>query len=287
MLLLLLCHLPALQSLEINPLMSYNNLFFHQIRDVPTQFPALQSLRSVKISLGKNWSIPFYNWDRIGCFLSLPNISSIYCLHAFIEELDLDENGIGDNDMGENGLEVIQLEECVVDAGVLTALVESTRKLRSLIYRHDETNSGVEFLAGSLGQALQRYTQDTLENLELDFSVDEMHFTEPPGTLGSLRNFAQLKHVTAPMSLLFEPSALELGAVLPRSLASLSLWIDPDWDEAGWELIVIRLLQNKPENVPLLERLHLGGNFDTSLEETIRAACVSGLVDVTFNSLNN
>jgi hypothetical protein len=140
-----------------------------------------------------------------------------------------------------------------------------------------------------LGRALRRYARDTIENLELDFSLDKKHdVTDPPGALGSLLDFGRLKHVAAPMLMLLgEPSpgvALELGAVLPRSLTSLSLWIDPSWDKAGWELVVVRLLQNRQENVPLLERLHVRGYFDTSLEKTIQAACVAGQVEVTFLS---
>jgi hypothetical protein len=258
-------------------------------------------------------------------FLRLPKISSIYGLDAIVQEFDLDDDNHNSDDDGhsdddddedgdddddddddedgededdndndnddnnsDHGVELIQLAECEVDAKSLVALVKSTRRLRSLIYRYDETNPGVIFFTGSLRRALQRYAQDTLENLELDFSVDEMHFTEPPGAFGPLRDFGQLKHVTAPMSLLFgEPSqglALDFGAVLPRSLTSLSLWIDPDWDGAGWRPVVVRLLQSKRKNVPLLARLHVAGYFDVGSEEMIRVACVLGQVDVTFLS---
>ena len=90
------------------------------------------------------------------------------------------------------------------------------------------------------------------------------------------------------MSLLLdEPSpglALELGAVLPWSLTSLSLWIDHGWSEASWELTVVQLLQRKREHVPLLETLHVGGYFDASLEEMIRGACSQEQVYFTFLS---
>ena len=296
MLLLLLCYLPALQSLEVNPSMSLNELFFQRIKEVPALFPALfpalHSLRSVKLSLGKDWGI---DWTRVTSFLHLPNISSIHYFDVTIEEFDLDENDDNDNDSdndnadsSDHGVEVFHLEECMFCVEALISLVKSTRRLKSLIYQHDRSYSGILFFAESLGRALQRYARDTLEILELNFSVDEMHFINRPGALGSLRDFSLLKHVTAPMSLLLDEPlpglALELGAVLPRSLTSLSIWIDPSWTEAGWELFVIQLLQSKRENVPLLERLHVAGYFDPSLEETIRGACVSGEVDVTFLS---
>jgi hypothetical protein len=264
-----------------------SNLFFRQIRHVPTLPP---SLRSVNL-----WhcELTSLDWTQIAPFLRLPSLSSIHCSGAIIEEVDLNENhdDDGDNDddddSGDHGVEIIHLEGCVVHAKVIAALVKSTRRLRSLIYQQDDT-SPYSVFAELLGRALRKYARDTLENLELDFSVDELDFIEPSGSLGSLRDFGRLKHVTAPLFVLLgEPSpglTLELSVLLPQSLTSLSLWVDPEWEIEGWELVVVRLLQNKQENVPLLERLHVEGYFDTSLEERIRETCVLGQLEVTFSS---
>ena len=113
-----------------------------------------------------------------------------------------------------------------------------------------------------------------------------MIFVDLPGSLGSLYDFTRPTHTSTAISLLpDEPFArtpvVQLGAILPPSLTSLSLWIDPDWDDARWERIVVQLLESKRETVPLLKTLSVGGSYHCAEEVVVvQRACAQAEMEL-------
>jgi len=76
---------------------------------------------------------------------------------------------------------------------------------------------------------------------------------------------------------LIDDSSDHLGSILPLSLTSLSLFIDPIWKEKGdWPAVVVDLLGF----VPLLKKLCMTViERGASGEETVRVACVMAGVE--------
>jgi hypothetical protein len=178
---------------------------------------------------------------------------------------------------GSSGVEEIRLEHCEVEETTLVALIESCRCLKSLIFRRNSAPFPGDLFILPLVHALREYSRETLENLELSFKPDTAH----PGSLGPLRDFPQLKRISCPMSTLFA-STHEREMVLPPSLTSLSLWIDPELADGGWSIALARVLESKQETVPLLEELCVEGYTNLPEEEIIQKACDAAQVTLTF-----
>jgi len=266
--LLLLCYLPALQALDIHPTNCRGDIFFHHILLLPS---GLQSLRSVSIS----------DWDTEGLvgkecitpFFCLPALRSFACWCVDIGDIDSDK----DLPAGSSYIEEIALEHSVVDGESVATMVRSTRALRSFIFSHGSASVWETFSAPPLWHALRENAKNTLQHLQLDFDIEDNKF---PGPIGSLCDFVQLTDVFAPLAILLgEPHEnniipLRLSTILPRSLASLGLWIDEVWESRACQ-VVVELLNNKRDNVALLKELCIDSCIEDSELETIRSACVA------------
>ena len=291
MLFLLLHHLPSLQWLKLIPSPA-DDLFFREIRNTSNLPPGLQSLRSIDIT---NRHSKNRNWIKIAPFLRFPNLSTICFLdtpvgaiHETIDGNDAVHETLtahGTYTQTSSGVERIHLEDSWCSRSSMTAIVQSCRALKSLVYRHRTMTPDFGFSAGLAG-ALRQHARDSLENLELDFIFDNREIAEWPDSLGSLRDFTQLSRLSTPISLLHDRSQHppDLGAVLPPSLTWLYLEIDSDLEGVGWENIIVQLLEGKQNTVPLLKMLYVASpsRFDDTQEETIREACVQAQVEVIF-----
>ena len=289
MLFLLLHHLPSLQWLKLFPSMLADDLVFREICNTSTLPSGLQSLRSIDIT---NRHSRNRCWIKIAPFLRFPNLSTIRLIEAPVEEVNetidaaheaLTAYGIYAGTS--SGVERIHLEDSWCSLPYMTAIVKSCRVLKSLVYRHRTTIPDSGFSTG-LARALRQDAQDSLEHLELDFIVDSREIAEWPDSLGSLRDFTQLNHLSTPISLLHDRSQHppDLGAVLPSSLTSLYLEIDSNFEGVGWENVIVQLLEGKQNTVPLLKTLYLASptRFDDTKEKTIREACLQAQVEVIF-----
>jgi hypothetical protein len=272
MLFLLFYYTPALEFLVLN---SADNFLFHHIASASTSTlpPGLRSLREVSVvQYGSR-----ENWSCLVPFFRLPSLSAFHCAHLESERR-IDEKDVDyiDRNLEERSspVEIIDMQDIVMDGDVFASIVRSCRKLRTLSFQYPLLCGYGEtpMFGPPLGDALRQCTQQTLQSLELDFASSEFQNWESPGLIGSLRDFVCLKHISVALSLLIDDPSDHLGSILPPSLTSLSLWIDPDWEEKGdWPALVVDLLESKQEFVPSLKTLFKGGCGGS--EGTVRAAC--------------
>jgi len=208
-------------------------------------------------------------------FFCLSALRSFACSCVDIGNIDSDK----DLPAGSSYIEEIALKHSLVNGESVATMVRSTRALRSLIFSHGSATVWGAFSALPLWHALRENAKNTLQRLQLDFTEDNED-NEFPGPVGSLCDFAQLTDVHATLSILLgKPHKdniipLRLSTVLPRSLASLTLWIDECWRSRGCQ-VVVELLNNKRDNVALLKELRISGHIKASELETIRSACVA------------
>jgi hypothetical protein len=182
---------------------------------------------------------------------------------------------------GSSGVQDIHLENCEVDQPMLVAMIRSSRGLKSLVLRQHNAPAHEAFTISALGDALRESCRETLENLELGFRRG----TPRNRSLGSLQDFPRLKQISSSTSILLPPTK-QLGAVLPPSLASLSLSIDPESVESGWDVALVQLLESKRETVPFLEELYVKGCMTMREQEVIQKSSDAAEVALTSSVVN-
>jgi hypothetical protein len=282
MLFLLLCYLPSLQSLNLRPLDLMHRAFFDHMSSAILLPSALQSLHSASISFGHPYIYYEVNEDYIIPFFHLPTLRSF-------TSWSIDVDTVGDDvvpkfPVRSSSIEEITLQQSDVDEESLTAMVRSSRALRSLTYDF----AGVKVSPPSLGRVLRECAKDTLVHLHLDFAKPS---SKRKGSLGSLREFSQLAHASAPLSMMIgmpgdiDLTASPLPTLLPKSLMSLGIWINERWKRTLKETSVqmfIELFASKRAKLELenLDELRVGGFIEGCDLEIIRSTCVRD--NVTF-----
>jgi hypothetical protein len=181
-----------------------------------------------------------------------------------------------------SSIDEISLQHSVVDDESLEAMVRSSRALQSLTHSFgSEDGTHIMFSPPSLGRVLLECTKDRLVHLHLDFP--ENLDSEPIGSLGSLREFSPLAHVSLPLSMLIPRPMMSISptfplrTLLPKSLVSLEVWIDKCWEktlETGVRMFV-ELFVSKRDKLEILNELRVGGCIATSDLESIQSTCVS------------
>jgi hypothetical protein len=283
MLFLLLCYLPSLQTLNVQALDLMHRAVFDHMSSSVLLPSALQSLHSASISYCHPYINYQVNEDYIIPFFHLPTLRSFSCLGV-----DIDAVGVETKfPFRSSSVEEITLQQSIVDEELLTAMVRSSRALRSLTYDF----SGIMISPPStLVRVLRECAKDTLVRLHLEFP--ENSDSEPPtGSLGSLREFSQLAHASAPLSMMVgtpdDITASPLRTLLPNSLVSLGVWIDKRWETSAKETTVqmfVELFASERDKLGNLNELRIGGSIASSDLENIRSTCVKE--NVTFFELS-
>ena len=215
--------------------------------------PSLCSLREVEI-LG----LPELQLSLATAFAALPSVVS------------LKSSGLrGDGDQvgcllaaGCSNLQSIKLDaDWTLPCAALTNLIKSTRSLRSFSY--GQYSLGGHPLEGSdvtsftftwLRAALFQYASISLEELSLrSYYLDYEHRKER-----SFKNFQRLRVLDIDLAILIGTKIRALDLIvtlLPESLEILTLFACKFPDTASFKELVMRMLQEKGNHLPLLKQL--------------------------------
>jgi len=236
----------------------------------------LQSVRWVKLSPWDCSICPEITWEMITAFFHLPALRWFICEEGLVKCGDL--NVISCLLPGSSRIEHMEFTYSAIHNTALGALARSSRSLRTFVYKFDATTV-VTFHPPSLGDVLRQCALNTLEHLEVNakYSV---------GSLGPLSEFAKLTYIRSSLSLLLgtrdgfstNSIARRLGAVLPVSLISLHLWIDPSWQGMSIVSVIEQFVKGRHDRLKQLKRLGVYGFVRHSDTQIIESMCkVEGL----------
>jgi len=278
MFVLLLSYLPGLQVLHLERL-SHLATFMRDISWTAEQPSGLQSLHSLIIKHGA--IISDLN-DYLVPVFRLPALRIVSCYDA-IMGCAISDTALSP---GSSSVEQILLEYSGDlpfsrwEDGPLATLISSSRALRRFTYHSDDALIGVtgSFYMSSTWNALLKHAKHTLERLDIVFPDNNP--TGPVGSLGLLRDFTQLTHVYAMLTVLLGPynenNPVPLSTILPESLVFLAVWIDEDWRGMIAVPVLVQLLASRRDSVGRLKELRVGGDdIDDAELEAVRSVCLA------------
>jgi len=270
MFVLLLSYLPGLQVLHLENLDDVG-IFMRHISWTAKQPSGLQSLHSLIIRHGIS-----------GCNVYLVPVFHLPALRVFSCYDAIMDCAISDTELspGSSNVEQIVLEYSQWNDGPLATLISSSRALRRFTYLSEEPLKGVSgsFYVSFTWNALLKHAKHTLERLDILFPDENP--TGPVGSPGLLRDFTQLTHVYATLTILLglhnENNPTPLSTILPESLVFLAVWIDEDWGGMIAVPVLVQLLASRRDSVRQLKELCVGGDdIDDAELEAVRSVCLA------------
>jgi len=207
-----------------------------------------------------------FTWEMIAPFFRLPSLRYFDCCSAIVEY----SNDIINPSPGSSPVEHIQFQSSRINDRALTAIIRSSKSLRTFIYTLSAATIDL-FSPPLLGDALRECALDTLECLK----VYPWNGFSPLRSLGPLSGFVNLTHIGIPLSLLLgqqdggntDAIARRLSMGLPLSLVSLYLCVDLDIDIFP---AAEQLVKDRHNQLKHLEEIGVSSPFDKHVEEEER-----------------
>ena len=206
-----------------------------------------------------------FTWEMIAPFFRLPSLRYFDCCSAIVEY----SNDIINPSPGSSPVEHIQFQSSRINDRALTAIIRSSKSLRTFIYTHRAATI-VPFSPPLLGDALRECALDTLERLEVHSPNQS-----PLSSLGPLSGFVNLTHIIISLFLLLgqqdggntDAIARRLSMGFPRSLVVLGLFVDQNINIFP---AAERFVKDRHDQLKHLQKIGVSCPFGKHVEEQKR-----------------